>query len=63
MSRHPIDHRAPPGGSRLRHFLRLARREAGEGGHPAVQALTRRVRGASARKTRAFARIDRGSRV
>lgn len=63
MGRHPIDHQAPPEGARLLHFLRIARRERGEGGHPAVQALTRRARGGSARKARAFARIARGARA
>jgi hypothetical protein len=60
MARHPTDHRTPPQGGRIRHFLRLAR----DGG-AAWQALWRRPVPVPAtnRRTVEFLRIDRGREV
>lgn len=65
MSRHPIDHRTPSDGGRVKQFVRLARELGGEGSHPAVQALTRRPAGRVAKnvKVAEYARIGHGRRA
>jgi hypothetical protein len=61
MSRHPADHRAPPGAERIVNFAAVARRTGEEGSHPAARAALRRADGSTGgRRTREFLRIDRG---
>lgn len=60
MSRHIIDHSAPKAeGSRVKHFLELARRE---GVHPVVAGMSKRPLSRTARKVEEFLRIERGER-
>ncbi|MBC7137174.1 MAG: hypothetical protein H5U17_00245 [Defluviimonas sp.] len=65
MTRHIADHVSPPEAGRVKQFLKLARREGGEGSHPATRALLRRPRlgSGTARRVKEFLRIDRGQRA
>lgn len=60
MSRHIIDRATPTTeGSRMKHFLDLARKE---GLHPAIIGMSQRPVGRTARKVEEFLRIDRQER-
>lgn len=57
MTRHLIDHAAAKAeGTRLKHFLDLARKE---GVHPAIRELNQRPQARSARKISEFLRVAR----
>lgn len=60
MARHPTDHRTPPQGGRMRHFLRLARQ-----GADVWQTLWRRPVPVPATNRRVveFVRIGKGREV
>jgi len=61
MTRHIIDHHAARTGSRILNFLRIARKEADRGLHPATRILhSRPVERDSTSRVARFARIERG---
>ncbi|WP_343080326.1 hypothetical protein [Ostreiculturibacter nitratireducens] len=61
MSRHPVDHRDPPEGGRVEHYVDIERKSGEEGSHPASKEVSKRpVDRSKSRRTEEFVRIEKG---